>query len=232
MPAFGQVARLDYALQVGAVAESREVSARPVLLDSETSSLGQVVGGRQVTELPLLGRSAYSLAALVSRWRHGVRTQGRRSGDPARGRARGGAGTHLHRSFGRRAADGAGRGPDSARDRSGTAAGGRAGPTKRSPTRLRSATRRSRHTWAACWPNLMPTIAHRPSPRRSSAGWSRWRSYRRAGRIGRPQSPKCFFTRYAPCPNPNVARIVESTSGRVTWCMSCIDPRKPRIWVR
>lgn len=61
----GQVARLDYNLEVGALAESVEVSGRAVLLDSETSSLGQVVGGRQVTELPLLGRNAYSLAALV-----------------------------------------------------------------------------------------------------------------------------------------------------------------------
>ncbi len=66
----GQVARLDYALQVGAMTESVEVSARAVLLDSETSSLGQVIGGRQVTELPLLGRNAYSLATLAP----GVRT--------------------------------------------------------------------------------------------------------------------------------------------------------------
>lgn len=66
----GQVARLDYTLQVGALTESVEVSARAVLLDSETSSLGQVIGGRQVTELPLLGRNAYSLAGLVP----GVRT--------------------------------------------------------------------------------------------------------------------------------------------------------------
>ena len=68
--AVGQVARLDYALQVGAVADSIEVTGRAVLLDSETSSLGQVVGGQQVRELPLLGRNAYSLAALVP----GVRT--------------------------------------------------------------------------------------------------------------------------------------------------------------
>lgn len=66
----GQVARLDYVLQVGAVAESVEVTGRAVLLDSETSSLGQVVGGKQVTELPLLGRNAYALSALVP----GVRT--------------------------------------------------------------------------------------------------------------------------------------------------------------
>lgn len=66
----GQVARLDYTLQVGALTESVEVSARAVLLDSETSSLGQVIGGKQVTELPLLGRNAYSLASLAP----GVRT--------------------------------------------------------------------------------------------------------------------------------------------------------------
>jgi len=66
----GQVARIDYVMQVGAVSESVEVSAQAVLLDSETSSLGQVIGGKQVTELPLLGRNAYALAALVP----GVRT--------------------------------------------------------------------------------------------------------------------------------------------------------------
>ena len=66
----GQVARIDYTMQVGAVSESIEVSAQAVLLDSETSSLGQVIGGKQVTELPLLGRNAYALAALVP----GVRT--------------------------------------------------------------------------------------------------------------------------------------------------------------
>src|SRR5689334_4538794 len=66
----GQVGRVDITLQVGALSDSVEVNARAVLLDSETSSLGQVVGGRQITELPLLGRNAYSLAALVP----GVRT--------------------------------------------------------------------------------------------------------------------------------------------------------------
>ena len=66
----GQTARLDYTMQVGAVSDSVEVSAQALLLDSETSSLGQVIGGRQVTELPLLGRNAYALAALVP----GVRT--------------------------------------------------------------------------------------------------------------------------------------------------------------
>ncbi|MEO7143559.1 MAG: carboxypeptidase regulatory-like domain-containing protein, partial [Bryobacteraceae bacterium] len=60
-----QVARLDLTLQVGAVAQSMEVQASAVLLESETSTLGQVVGSRQITELPLLGRNPYALALLV-----------------------------------------------------------------------------------------------------------------------------------------------------------------------
>lgn len=60
-----QVARLDLTLQVGAVTETVEVAAQAVLLDSETSTLGQVVHGRQIVELPLLGRNPYALAGLV-----------------------------------------------------------------------------------------------------------------------------------------------------------------------
>ncbi len=63
--AVGQVARLDYVLQVGSVNEAIEVNARAILLDSETSSLGAVIGSKQVTELPLLGRNSYALAMLV-----------------------------------------------------------------------------------------------------------------------------------------------------------------------
>jgi hypothetical protein len=60
-----QVARLDVTLRVGAVAETIEVQAQAPLLDSESSAVGQVIGNRQVTELPLLGRNAYALAMLV-----------------------------------------------------------------------------------------------------------------------------------------------------------------------
>lgn len=60
-----QVARLDVTLQVGSITQSVEVSAQAVLLDSETSTLGQVVGGKQVTELPLRGRNPYALVNLV-----------------------------------------------------------------------------------------------------------------------------------------------------------------------
>lgn len=61
----GQAGRLDFVLQVGSLTETVEVSARAVLLDSESSSLGAVIGSKQVTELPLLGRNSYALAMLV-----------------------------------------------------------------------------------------------------------------------------------------------------------------------
>ena len=61
-----QVARLDFVLEVGSVSESVEVSARGVLLESESSTLGQLVQSRQITELPLLGRNPYALAMLVA----------------------------------------------------------------------------------------------------------------------------------------------------------------------
>ncbi|MBI1789660.1 MAG: TonB-dependent receptor, partial [Acidobacteria bacterium] len=60
-----QAARLDFALQLGAVTESVQVSAQAVLLDSESSTVGQVIGSKQVAELPLLGRNPYALAMLV-----------------------------------------------------------------------------------------------------------------------------------------------------------------------
>ncbi len=60
-----QVARLDVSLKVGAVAETIEVQAQTPLLESESSSVGLVIGNRQVTELPLLGRNSYALAMLV-----------------------------------------------------------------------------------------------------------------------------------------------------------------------
>lgn len=60
-----QIARLDVALRLGTVAEAVEVQAQTPLLESESSTVGQVIGNRQVTELPLLGRNTYALAMLV-----------------------------------------------------------------------------------------------------------------------------------------------------------------------
>ncbi len=60
-----QVARLDLTLRLSAVSETVEVSSQALLLDSESSTVGQVVGEKQVRELPLLGRNPYALAMLV-----------------------------------------------------------------------------------------------------------------------------------------------------------------------
>lgn len=60
-----QTARVDAVLQLGEVAESVEVTAAPPLVSSETSSVGQVIGNKQVVELPLKGRSFFELALLA-----------------------------------------------------------------------------------------------------------------------------------------------------------------------
>ncbi len=59
-----QVARLDFALEVGNVTETIEIRDTPPLLDSDTSSIGQVIENRQITELPLNGRNFVQLATL------------------------------------------------------------------------------------------------------------------------------------------------------------------------
>ena len=57
--------RLDAALQVGDVEQTVEVSSQSPLLQTETTSLGQVVESRRVLEMPLNGRNVLSLVALV-----------------------------------------------------------------------------------------------------------------------------------------------------------------------
>jgi outer membrane receptor protein involved in Fe transport len=60
-----EVARLDFTLEVGEVAERVSVIAEAPLLERETSSLGKVIDARRIEKLPLLGRNPYSLVALV-----------------------------------------------------------------------------------------------------------------------------------------------------------------------
>ena len=57
--------RLDFMLKVGSVNETVTVTEEVPVLATETSSLGSVVSGREVTTLPLLGRDAYALGQLV-----------------------------------------------------------------------------------------------------------------------------------------------------------------------
>lgn len=59
-----QTARIDATLSIGQVSESVTVDSRAVLIESETSSLGQVITSKQVEELPLNGRNPFALASL------------------------------------------------------------------------------------------------------------------------------------------------------------------------
>ena len=59
-----QVARVDIALEVGAVEQSVEVVSGPLLLETETSSRGTTIDQRSIQELPLNGRDYNQLAQL------------------------------------------------------------------------------------------------------------------------------------------------------------------------
>jgi len=61
-----QVVRLDFLLKPGAVSETVEVTAAAALLDSETSTVGQVISNKSIVEMPLNGRNYLSLATLTA----------------------------------------------------------------------------------------------------------------------------------------------------------------------
>ena len=67
--------RVDIGLEVGELNQTVEVSAEAALLQPETSSLGQVVETRTVTDLPLNGRNPLALVSLTA----GVVPQGQPS---------------------------------------------------------------------------------------------------------------------------------------------------------
>jgi hypothetical protein len=56
--------KIDFKLELGVAAAEITVSAAPLLLESETSSLGQVIERITITELPLSGRNFIQLATL------------------------------------------------------------------------------------------------------------------------------------------------------------------------
>lgn len=60
-----QVGVADFQLQVGQVTQTVTVEAGSPVIDLQDSALGEVVEGRQVTELPLNGRNFTQLALLV-----------------------------------------------------------------------------------------------------------------------------------------------------------------------
>ena len=59
------VARIDFALDVGNVQEAVEVRAHASLVDSSTSAIGKLVDNRRIAELPLNTRNVYSLIFLT-----------------------------------------------------------------------------------------------------------------------------------------------------------------------
>jgi hypothetical protein len=61
----GQKAQVDVVLQVGAVTDQITVTASEALLDTATSSVGQVVNVRAVQEMPLNGRNFWQLVQLT-----------------------------------------------------------------------------------------------------------------------------------------------------------------------
>jgi len=60
-----QVVRVDFTLTVGAITEEMVVTAAEPLVESETSSLGQVIEQSRVNDLPLDGRDFVELAYLT-----------------------------------------------------------------------------------------------------------------------------------------------------------------------
>ncbi len=58
------VVRTDFAMEIGDVSQSVEVSAAAPLLQTENASLSQVVAARSVEELPLNGRNVLNLVTL------------------------------------------------------------------------------------------------------------------------------------------------------------------------
>jgi len=58
--------RIDFDLQVGAVTETVNVSEAAPTVQTESSTLGDVIGSQQVTDLPLNGRDYTALATLTT----------------------------------------------------------------------------------------------------------------------------------------------------------------------
>lgn len=75
-----QTARVDFALEVGQVSESVEVTSALPLLTTENATVGTVIEQRRITDLPLNGRSFLSLVALSPNVTFGFNQVGQSSG--------------------------------------------------------------------------------------------------------------------------------------------------------
>ena len=70
----GQVARIDFTLQIGNVSETVQAAGGAPVLQSDTAELGTVIENRRIVELPLNGRNYLQLVSLTP----GATTNGRR----------------------------------------------------------------------------------------------------------------------------------------------------------
>lgn len=61
----GRLARVDFALALGQVTESVEVTAQAPLLESETSTVGQFIENKTVSDMPINGRRVGDLLKLM-----------------------------------------------------------------------------------------------------------------------------------------------------------------------
>jgi hypothetical protein len=59
-----QRARVDFQLRIGSITETIDVQSNLAQVDTESSTVGQVIGNKRVVELPLNGRNFVQLAAL------------------------------------------------------------------------------------------------------------------------------------------------------------------------
>jgi hypothetical protein len=82
-----QVARLDFQLQVGAVAQVVEVTTGAPLLNTEDASVGTVIENQRIVDLPLNGRNFLQLVALspnvTAGFANGGQSSSRQGGDRA-----------------------------------------------------------------------------------------------------------------------------------------------------
>lgn len=62
-----QVARIDFAMEVGSVSDSINVTAQVPLLQTSSGSLGQVIESKQFTDMPLNDRGG-ARPAIAERW--------------------------------------------------------------------------------------------------------------------------------------------------------------------
>ncbi len=60
-----QSARMDFALKVGNITETIDVTASAVVLQTENASVGTVIDGAKIVDLPLNGRNFIQLAQLI-----------------------------------------------------------------------------------------------------------------------------------------------------------------------